>query len=854
VTNCTFYGNLAYSRGGGIINYYASSEIVNCTFYGNLTYFKGGAIYNVRDSGLTLTKCTFRRNWAGQTGGGMYNSGGEPNLTMCLFERNRAGHSGGGMANYKSTPNIAASTFHGNFAPEGGGAMANEYSTSILINCILSANEGGTYAGGIANEYSSAKLVNCTFAANSAAHGRALGCYYWNQWHPSTLVLTNCILWDGGHEIYNRGNSAITITYSNIEGGLSGEGNIEVNPHFALSTDFHLMPGSACIDAGTNTVAGLPTTDLEGNPRTMDGNGDGSSVADMGAYEYCPNSPQIAISNHAFSYVKTRTSSTQTLKISNCGGGTLHWQIVEDCNWLEAWPPNGVSSGEIDSVSLIVDFESPAVGPHNSIMTVIDHNALNSPVTVDVSLYVPRILRVPTEYNTIQAAIDAAKEFDTVVVAPGRYTGDGNRDLDYKGKAITVRSIDPTDPNIVAATIVDCNGTADDPHRGFYFYSGEDAESIIDGLTITSGYAPKFRSFDRPPWPSPVPVPPPGPWAEELSGENTSSEGLVFYESYGGAICCQSKNLLQPGPGPTIRNCIIAGNSTSSDADFSAGAGISGCSGPIVNCTLSNNKWDALAGCHGPITNCTIAGSKGGVFACFGPISNCIISGNRGCGLGYCTGPITNCVIAGNLGTGVFQCSGPIVNCTISHNASTIKGAGVWFQYPYMEPWSTEYVANAEDGFYKSPLIIVNCILWGNEAPLGPQIYLWGGSTFIRYTDIQGGQAGIYVEPQHPGYPETKLYWGAGNMDSDPCFVCPGYWADANDPNLHVEPYDPNAVWLDGDYDLLQFSPCVDTGETVSVPADSIDLDGDGNTTEPIPWDLAIPWLTWGLTSSFGRR
>jgi len=150
---------------------------------------------------------------------------------------------------------------------------------------------------------------------------------------------------------------------------------------------------------------------------------------------------------------------------------------------------------------------------------------------------------VPSEYADIQAAVDDCNDGDVVVVAPGTYTGDGNRDIDFEGKAITVRSVDPCDPNIVAATIIDCNGTAAEPHRGFYFDSGEDANSILEGFTITNGYASR------------------------------SGGG-------GGGIYCRGGNLV-------ISNCRFVGNSTE---DGGGGVRCSGSGLMLINCTFEGNS------------------------------------------------------------------------------------------------------------------------------------------------------------------------------------------------------------------------------------------------------------------------
>lgn len=86
-------------------------------------------------------------------------------------------------------------------------------------------------------------------------------------------------------------------------------------------------------------------------------------------------------------------------------------------------------------------------------------------------------------YN-IQSGINVAVDGDTVLVKDGTYTGDGNRDIDFHGKAITVTS--ENGPNV---TIIDCAGTAEDQHRGFYFHNNETQDSVLDGFTIQNGHA-----------------------------------------------------------------------------------------------------------------------------------------------------------------------------------------------------------------------------------------------------------------------------------------------------------------------------------------------------------------------------
>ncbi len=223
----------------------------------------------------------------------------------------------------------------------------------------------------------------------------------------------------------------------------------------------------------------------------------------------------------------------------------------------------------------------------------------------------PRIRTVAPDgtsgtHATVQAAINAATDGDEVVLLPGTYIGWGNRDLDFWGKAITVRSVDPGDPAVVAATIIDCEGSEGDPHRAFLFHSGETAGAVVAGLTITNG----------------------------CGGQTLYDvEILDQAEPAGGAFFCSSA-------GPTITHCIIRGNSA---VHGGAVFCLADSSPTIANCIFTGNTagedgggvccWD---GSVPTIAQCTIsgssAGSAGGGIYCSdtssATIANCILWGN----------------------------------------------------------------------------------------------------------------------------------------------------------------------------------------------------------------------------------
>ncbi|MCH7871238.1 MAG: right-handed parallel beta-helix repeat-containing protein, partial [Planctomycetes bacterium] len=152
-------------------------------------------------------------------------------------------------------------------------------------------------------------------------------------------------------------------------------------------------------------------------------------------------------------------------------------------------------------------------------------------------------IRVPGDQPTIQAGIDAAVNGDVVLIADGVYTGTGNKNLDFAGKAITVRGENGRDN-----CIIDCEGDG----RAFYFHSGEGADSVVEGLTIRDG------------------------WVQE--GSPGSAGG-------GGILCI--------GSSPTITGCTFSRCNANDSLAEAVGGGIScdqGSDAIIRDCIFRDNR------------------------------------------------------------------------------------------------------------------------------------------------------------------------------------------------------------------------------------------------------------------------
>jgi hypothetical protein len=178
-----------------------ASTVIRGSAESPVVTFAGGEDANCVLAGFTITN--------GKTG--IYCSGSSPTITSCRIRANSA-QAGGGMYNGNN-------------------------SSPTVTNCIFSGNSASLMGGGMYNDNSSPVVTNCTFSGNSADFACGAVCCA-----GGSARLTNCILWgDSPDEMQVYGGTP-TMTYNDIQGGFTGEGNIDADPLFANAANgnYHL--------------------------------------------------------------------------------------------------------------------------------------------------------------------------------------------------------------------------------------------------------------------------------------------------------------------------------------------------------------------------------------------------------------------------------------------------------------------------------------------------------------------------------------------------------------------------------------------------------------------------------------
>jgi hypothetical protein len=304
---------ISNNYGIGISCSYSNPILQNVIISNNMASYaqNGGGIYCLGSSPVLMNVIISNNTttyFYGGYGGGIFCVNSHPILINVSITNNTAAYHGGGIVCQDSSPIFVNVTISYNSVISDtcfGGGIYSINSTLNFKNVILNGNNATgsfAYGGGIYCRYSSLNMQNVTSVNNFAStYGGSIYCRSNN-----TSSLYNCIMWnDSPHEIYFDPigtPNIITISYSDIQGGEAGiitnnngtvywlEGNIDEDPLFVGTGEhpYSFLEDSPCIDAGIPDTTGLnlPPWDIIGNLRIWDGDGNGSAIIDMGAYEY----------------------------------------------------------------------------------------------------------------------------------------------------------------------------------------------------------------------------------------------------------------------------------------------------------------------------------------------------------------------------------------------------------------------------------------------------------------------------------------------------------------------------------------------------------------------------------------
>jgi hypothetical protein len=411
-------------------------------------------------------------------------------------------------------------------------------------------------------------------------------------------------------------------------------------------------------------------------------------------------------------------------------------------------------------------------------------------------------LRVPSDVANIQLAIDSAAPRDTVFVEAGVYRGEGNKNLNFRGKDIVVWGVDGP-----SETIIDCEGGETENARGFIFESGERFSAMVAGFTIRNGY----------------------------------QQGITWETSHGGGML-----ITGTGTNPTIKKCFFENNHANS-----AGGGVAvgnGAQPTLTICTFDGNT--------------ARAGGGGAAAESDANFVQCEFIGNQstlGMGGGLrCTresaSVIRDCLFRDNEaraggGLGVDTAEPLVSRCTFRDNRATYRYGGAVFasggaDFVMSECLFRDNEAPLEGGAVCSDLAatlaLSSCTFCGNSAPLGSGIRV-GDQTRVTVTQsiISFGLQG-----------EAVACTGSGEIDTSCCDIFGnegGDWVGCIEPdagtcgNMSADPLFCNVGHRD--LHLAETSPCA-AGATGCGLIGSLD----------VACTSAVEMATWGGVKALYRR
>ena len=453
--NTDFTAPLEENNGGGIFcapGISSSTEIKHCTIQYNSAFEAGGAIFILGSP--TVESNRIRNNTAGQFAGGIGIQGTSvSNISQPLVQNN------------------------------------------LIYNNSATGTGGG---GGIALlGFTGATINNNLIYGNSASISNGGGIYVTSSANLGTSI-TNSVIWGNSANTYDQIADTVTVSYSDIQGGYFGTGNIDADPQFndAANGDFHVEATSPIVDTGTNT--GAPASDFDGNDRPFDGDRDGEDVVDMGPYEYI-NTPPVITSTPVTSATEDQLYTYNVIAEDPDAAEQLTYSLLQAPSFLSI---NG-STGEISGTPTT---DSDA-GDYSVRVRVYDRNAAAD--TQSYTLTVIAVNDLPVVDDIPDQTIDEGQDFATINLddyVTDEETPDNDINWTYSGNSellvtidinhvatISVPNADWNGSETITFTATDAGGASDSDAATFVVVNINDApvvsdipdQNIAEGATFT---------------------------------------------------------------------------------------------------------------------------------------------------------------------------------------------------------------------------------------------------------------------------------------------------------------------------------------------------------------------------------
>ena len=725
-------------------------------------------------SGFTIRRGTGQSDpcgaswyWKGTDGGGVFCREASPTITKNVFRDCVVGYGGGGIyCHYQASPLISENTFLQNYAGwYGGGVFARLNCSPTISNNVFKYNQCLVLGGAIyLADHCYSKVTGNRIEGNISTHLSGGGIYYFVYSAP--IIANNFFI-----------NNTSKVSGSGIMASSNSTGWIINN----VFQDNKLTQATTY-----GAVLGIYTNPIIANNIIADNQGNGIWVEAQA-------NPTIH-NNNVWNCVLTKYAGTITDLTGINGNISAQSQIGPQL-------PEPLTSYELHPNSPCIDTGSDSHLPP-SLLTDYDGSTRSVGPAVDIGPQEYHMTAVPKDHPTIQQAINLANTGDEIIVLPGFY----QENLNFLGKNLTLRSLNPIDVNCVENTILDGNDFA----SCITLNSGEDKSSIIAGLTIQNGYG-------------------------EFGG------GIYIADNYGATILynfIHDNEADRYGGGIDARHVtdtVIEYNRIWNNHASNGGGGIH--LGARAVCRIFRN--------YIAYNETNFARQGGGIYIY--NFTDVEILENEIC---------HNWSSSGG-GLYAWMAKGSIERNHIWDNYGNAVGGGIALHPDWDEPFAVMHIANnliegnrtGSDGrgggiyLLQGKTAVINNTITGNTAPeqSGSGIALEAGA----YADIANniiadnlGGSGIHLDM--PADPNNLIepncvandlwnnqggeYSGEladqnginGNISDDPCFVYIGYTEDNNTP-------DPNDdYFIRGNYRISFFSPCRDTGDANYAPATDV--------------------------------